>query len=298
MEEPIQANGSNNGTAQEATTPEEFYYEEIHGMDKADIEAQKELDNEGGEEEEKKEEGSEKKNEKKEELGVNVQELLAKQKEELAKEFEEKAAKIQEEATKKVLEEIHGRATTPQVQKKYIVNRPWEIEGRNPKNWDEVATWSAQEALAQMKKEQQTVVQREEEETKQNQEQMETAKKQWNDYWNGQLKSLEESGRIPPVPVDIQKKLDSGEGLTDAERENPGVKARLDLFILSQETDNHSLIEVYHEHYKDKVAAKKKQPPGANAPISAGKGTPKVEGDEFYYEDIHGKTPAEIMGDF
>src|SRR3990167_6248738 len=150
---------------------------------------------------------------------------------------------------------------------------PWAKEGRNPRDYDEIAEWSAQ----LMEKKQTEAKAQEQTETTEREAAQVAAQAEratsFNKYWDTQLNELFEGGRIPPI--------------TDVKNENdPGVVARKDLFTKMIEVNEqrvkdgkepiYSLKEIFYEHYSN-------EEPGMSAPVSAGRGTVPAEGEQYEY---------------
>lgn len=152
---------------------------------------------------------------------------------------------------------------------------PWAKEGRNPRDYDEIAEWSVE--LVEKKNEAKRLEQeRINEEVKA--QQVEYSQKRadfYNNQWNEHLEDLTEAGKLPKV-VDPNNE------------EDEGVIARKELFKAMLEVNNdrvakgkeatYSLKEIYYEHY----TPKSKQPAGADAPVSAGRSSAPAANDEEY----------------
>lgn len=149
---------------------------------------------------------------------------------------------------------------------------PWAKEGRNPRDYDEIAEWTTQ--LALKKQEEQKVKEQEENKVKEEEaSKLQTERAEsFNKYWDGQLNELFEGGKLPPI--------------TDPKNENdPGVQARKDLFTKMVEVNEqrvkdgkepiYSLKEIFYEHYNN-------EEPGMSAPVSAGRGATGQESGEDY----------------
>ena len=169
---------------------------------------------------------------------------------------------------------------------------PWEREGREPKSYEEVAKYGEERAVKKIKEEQAEQAKKQAEETKKTQEQTKEKEEAQNKYWTGQLKQLVEEGHLPAPAETIQAKLDKNEQLTAKEMEDPGVKARADLWAKAREAKEPNLRLVYFEHLKNE------KPAGASAPVLGSRKAVNQAGkEEFTYEDIHFKTPEDIRAE-
>ena len=183
---------------------------------------------------------------------------------------------IEAEVTKKVSERIIKTLTggsEEEIKGALGEQSPWAKEGRNPKDYDEIAQWATELAL----KKQEAVKAQETEDAKEKEK--EAAKLQteraeaFNKYWDTQLNELYEGGKLPKIK--------------NAEDENDlGVKARKALFskmieVNEQRTKEgkepiYSLKEIYYEHPIN-------EEPGMEAPVSAGRGAVPAEGEGYEY---------------
>lgn len=159
---------------------------------------------------------------------------------------------------------------------------PWETEGREPTQ-KEVLDYIANKAVdiqEQRQAEAQKVEAEKQQAAKAQEEQNVAA---WKNKWEGDVKWLEAKGYIRKV------------GNKD-DPNDPGVKDRQKL--LEQATLNNELdlrvVQLVHIEPN-----KGKQPAGVNAPISIpSNDTTAAEGedDDFYYDEVHGRNPAEYDG--
>lgn len=180
-------------------------------------------------------------------------------------------SEVKEELKKEVKEEISAevkdelvKSITGKTEEEIEEKTPWAKEGRTPKDYDEIATWAKDQAKTELQKEDEEVKKKTEEKEKANLE-------YWNKTWDTQLEGLEKEGKIP--------KVENKEDPNDA-----GLKARKDLFVAANENKEYNLELVYYKHYD-----KKKQPAGADAPVSGGrKSVSKEPEGEFKYSEIHG----------
>ena len=183
---------------------------------------------------------------------------------------------IEAEVTKKVSEKIIQSLTggsEADVTKATGEQSPWAKEGRNPRDYDEIAEWTTQLALKKQEEaaaKQEEAAKAKEEDNKKVQEERAKA---FNKYWDDQLNELAEGGKLPPIE--------------DAKDENDiGVRARKQLFTKMIEVNEertkagkepiYSLKEIFYEHPIN-------EEPGMFAPVSIGRGSVPAEGDEYEY---------------
>src|SRR3990167_8612564 len=136
------------------------------------------------------------------------------------KEPEVNVAKIEEQVTKSVSERIVKSllgGSEEEVANATGEQSPWAKEGRNPRDYDEIAEWTTQLAL---KRQEEAKTQAETEAKTQEEAQAKVQAERatsFNKYWDNQLNELFEGGKLPPI--------------TDEKNENdPGIVARKDLF--------------------------------------------------------------------
>jgi hypothetical protein len=196
-----------------------------------------------------------------------------------------------EEAQKAVMEKIaKGLGLTKEekeeAQKELVP--PWEQRGETkPKSWKEHAEYSAD--LAEWKRKQ---TEAEIAKSQQDQENEATeVNKKWNDYWDSELKGLEESEEIPLVK-------------DEKDSNDPGKKIRIKLFAKMKEVGDKrqaeglapiTSVELIYRKYKDEL---NEEPSGSDAPVSFGKkGVSSSKGeDDYSYSEIHGKNFDQIKG--
>jgi hypothetical protein len=170
---------------------------------------------------------------------------------------------------------------------------PWEKEGRRPRDYKEVASWGKDQALKEMKSEQ---VEKDEEAKKvsaANKKVESNKQKKYDEYWEKQLTELTEEGKIPAPGEDVQRKLDKGQTLTSEDKEDPGMRARAEIFEKARESKETNLRLVYFEHVKDKPESSA----GATAPVlGASRASRPVEEKAGYsYEDVHNVPVDDIL---
>lgn len=156
---------------------------------------------------------------------------------------------------------------------------PWEKENREPTQ-QEVLDYVAQRS-AKILEEKQAKEQEVQEAAKTEEEKKKTAYAEaWNKEWGRQIDSLETNNYLPKV-------------VNKDDVKDPGLVARKQLWDEAVKHNSMNLIEVYLLYIHPN---KGKQPAGEKAPISHGESanpeTPP-EGEEFSYEDIHGKDAQE-----
>lgn len=213
--------------------------------------------------------------------------------EQVTKEVTEKvsaqvAEQASEQATAKVTENIiksiRGKEPEPEDQPS------WAKRGdKTPKSYEEVGEYGADIAVKRIEAKQAETAKKQEETAKQTKEADEKRTEDQNKYWTGQLKQLVEEGHIPAPAEGIQAKLDKNEQLTQKELEDPGIKARANLWAKAREAKEPNLRLVFFEHLKDTKQA------GSDAPVIGSRKSVKQEGEgEYTYEDIH-NTPIEDL---
>ena len=195
-----------------------------------------------------------------------------------------------EEAQKAVMEKIAtglGLTKEEKQEAKDELVPPWEKRGETkPKSWKEHAEYSADLAQWKRKKEDEEIAKVSEEQEKEAKE----VNKKWNDYWDSELKSMEESGSLPEVK--------------DANDPNdPGKRLRIKLFAKMKEVgeDRRSKnlapitsVELIYHKYKDELSD---EVPGANAPVSFGKkGVGTDNKDDYSYDQIHKSSFDKLKG--
>jgi len=183
---------------------------------------------------------------------------------------------IEAEVTKKVTEKLLKSLTggsEEDVTSATGEQSPWAKEGRNPRDYDEIAEWTTQLALKRQEEARtKEVEENEAKEAEASKLQQERAVA-FNKYWDGQLNELYEADKLPKIE--------------DAENENDlGIKARKSLFTKMIEVNEqrvkdgkepiYSLKEIYYEHPIN-------EEPGMSAPVSAGRGSVPAEGEGYEY---------------
>ena len=125
-------------------------------------------------------------------------------------------AEVTKNVTDKLLKSLTG-GSEEDLAKATGEKSPWAKEGRNPRDYDEIAEWTTQLALkkqAELKAEEDKENKRKEEEAGKFQQERATA---FNKYWDNQLNELFEAGKLPKIE--------------DEKNENdPGIRARKSLF--------------------------------------------------------------------
>lgn len=190
-------------------------------------------------------------------------------------------SEIKKEISQDVTDKIVQALTGGKKEEDLSVKSPWAREGRNPRDWDEVAEWTKEQAKAELKAEREADDKLKNEQQAQLEQKTQESIKQWNEYWDSQTNDLRATGKLPAI--------------TNKDDENdPGVKAQRELFKQLKEVNEQrvtkglpiitSVKEFFYEGYK----APNSQPSGADAPVSGGK-TATISGseDEFAYEDVH-----------
>ena len=196
-----------------------------------------------------------------------------------------------EEAQKAVMDKLAAGLGLTREEKQEAKDElvpPWEKRGETkPKSWKEHAEYSADLAQWKRKREDEQIAKVQEEQDIEAKE----VNKKWNDYWDSELKSMEESGAIPEVK--------NGDYPND-----PGKRLRVKLFAKMKEVgeDRRSKslapitsVELIYHKYKEELTG---DIPGDNAPVSFGKrgvGTTDDKSD-YSYNEIHGKSFDKLKG--
>jgi len=187
---------------------------------------------------------------------------------------------LKEEVTKEVTEGIANRLIGERKPEEDVP--PWEKEGRNPKDYNEIANYVAD--LTQKRiTDQQAEVQKQQQEDKAKQvEVQQKSNEEWNTYWNGQLDELRTEDKLPKI-ANAKDEKDAGKV---AER---GIFNQMFQHNIGRNSEGKPPItnihEFFHRYYKNPTD----QPPGADAPVSGGKKSVD-EGknkEEYTYEEIN-----------
>jgi hypothetical protein len=191
---------------------------------------------------------------------------------------------VSKEATDKIVKALTGEGDKRKDSIDQELVSPWKKEGRNPKDYDEIAEWAVAKREILDKRGQVEKAKQEEEAQKAVKQNEESRVKSFNKYIDQQLDDLYKSGKLM-TPQDPKNEKD------------PGVMQRKALFQSMLEVNTkraeqgldpiYSIKEIYYEHYKDPT----RQPAGADAPVSMGKsGSSHDESPEDYtYEEIRKK---------
>ena len=194
---------------------------------------------------------------------------------------------VKDEAVKAAKEDLAKTLTGEPAEEK----SPWEKEGRRPRDYKEVADWSKEQTLkeidvrdAKKKEEADKAVK----ETKQADKDKE---KKWGKYWDEQFKELVEEGKIPGINEDVQRKMDKGQTLTQEEREDPGVRARAEIWDEARKSKESNLRLVYFEHIKGKEDV------GVDAPVfgSRRSSKPVLDKADYTYEQTRDDSVEDIL---
>ena len=179
-----------------------------------------------------------------------------------------------EAARKDLMEKIAGKAVDENA-------APWVKEGRQPKDYTEVSDYGKQQALREFEAKQKVKEEELAQKTKAEQLSETEKQKKWNVYWEGQLKEMTTDGRLPKVDDKISEKLVKGETLTEAEKQDQGLRARAELFAKAKEVKESNLEVVYYKHLNQK-------PAGAMAPVfGIHRGTTPSSKTDWTYEELH-----------
>lgn len=190
---------------------------------------------------------------------------------------------VSTEVADRVSKALKGEETKDERDRYQIIAEEFESKnGRSP-TWHELIPYIVEDAKQALKAEQAEEA-RIANETEQNIANAEKEKEEsFNRFIDDELNELYTNNRLPK----IKDKNDP---------EDYGVKTRNALFqtmmevnqkrVANNETPIYSINKIYHEYF----TPPSKQPAGANAPISVGRGgNQSIDTDEFSYHDIHNK---------
>lgn len=212
------------------------------------------------------------------------------EKEEPKIDLEEEARKIKEDVVNRVRTSLGLTDEEVKQTEDEGIEAPWVKEKRTPKTYEEVAEYAAD--LAEWKRQQaekKAAALKEEQDKRQSQ-----SRQQIESMWDEQLEDLRSTGKLPKVSDSIAAKMKKGGQLTEDEKRDPGIQAQKRLFEamadvnVKRQQDGKPMVvnlkEVFYEHYKEK-----KQPAGADAPVSGGSTGVNPDTGDFKYSDIAGK---------
>lgn len=204
-----------------------------------------------------------------------------------------------EQARNEILERLTVGKTDAQKEeiKEWLTDIQFLNEKRNPKDWREAVKAIKEESVAA------TLKALEDRDKQKLADQEQTAKqtaeqeKVFINTWNSQFEQLEKDGKIPVLPAEIKSKLDKGEKLTKQEQTDPAVQARSELYNLGITNQIDDIEKVYYKLVEPMLKGGKRVPVGADAPVSAGKGSAKPATEEagYSYEEIHNTPIHEIV---
>lgn len=204
---------------------------------------------------------------------------------------DELTEKISKAVSDKVLKQMTGEDEKKKGDADQELVSPWTKEGRNPKDYDEIADWAmTKNEILSTRKAEESERQRQEQETQQKQVQEEQDKTQkqiqeeqakaFNQVIDDELDELYTNNKLPR----IKNKDDA---------KDPGVIARKHLFQTMLDINNQrkeegkpaimSVSRIFHTYYKPPTT----QPAGADAPISLGQGMAEAaDPEDFSYADL------------
>jgi hypothetical protein len=210
-----------------------------------------------------------------------TEKIIAEVTDEVAKEAAEKATKATKE---EIVRKISGDKAVDENA------APWVKENRNPRSYEEVAEYGRQQAVKDFEAKQKA---RDEAAAKVSAEEKKTSEekqKQWNKYWDKQLKEMEDKEMLPKMDEKVAEKFAKGETLTSEDQQDPGIRARADIFAKAKELKETNLKVVYYEHFANK------KPSGWKAPVFGSKRVVRPESKSSWsYEDIHRPSFEEIV---
>jgi len=165
----------------------------------------------------------------------------------------------------------------------------WEERGEDrPASWKEQSEETIK-LWEHMKTQQDTQLA---EDQKKSMEEAEAKNTQINSEWDSQLDYLVEEGIIPSVDSSIQEKLSKGKVLSKEEREDPGLKARAEIFetmyVVAQQREAEQkppIADAIHI-YSRYIAKKDKKPAGHSAPVSGGRKAVVTPEEDMSYEEL------------
>lgn len=201
------------------------------------------------------------------------------------------ADKVSKETIEKITKALTGEEKTTEAQKdKYQewAEKFYAEKGRNP-TWFELIPFIKDELKADMKNEEEMTRKQREEYRARVEADNNKRTEAFNKYVDQQLEDLYKNNKLPRI---VNK---------DDDRD-PGVVARKALFQTMLEVNQervknnldpiYSVKEIYYEYYK----APNRQPAGADAPISIGRGNAQVDsGEDYSYADIRKKSFLDIF---
>lgn len=196
-----------------------------------------------------------------------------------------------EKVSKSVADRLAKQITGQDEKKKDDVDQelvsPWTKEGRNPKDYDEIADWAMQkkEVLDKRRAVEEQKATEEQNQQKAQQEEAQRAAdeeraKSFNQVIDDELDELYTNNKLPRV----KDKDDAND---------PGVVARKALFQTMLDVNMKrkaegkpaimSVSRIFHTYYTPPT----QQRPGADAPISMGQGAPEeTDPDDYSYTDV------------
>lgn len=204
--------------------------------------------------------------------------------------------KEEREITKKEAKDEAVKAAQEDLQKKLTgepeeEKTPWTKEGRQPRDYDEVAEVIKKQTLTAVEAQEAKKVAEQAKAAKDEKASEAKTEKKWTEHWETQLRELVEEKKIPGVSEDIQRKMDKGQTLTAEDRQDPGVVARAEIWEAAKENKERNLRLVYFEHIKDKSDV------GGDAPVFGSRraAKPAEEKTEYTYEETRDDSIDEIL---
>lgn len=197
-------------------------------------------------------------------------------KEVTAKVVAEAGPRVSEQAKKELIDKLVGKE-----------EKVWV-----PKSYEEIKEVSKKEAKEEILA---TLEQKEKakaEEAKKIQDQQAKTVEEQNKFWDKQLNTMVGDKRLPAIKEEIVKKLTSKEPLNDEERQDPGIRARAEIYRLAAEHKEPNLELVYYKYYKPGQSS---TPAGARAPVFGSSKAVSPSGQaDFTYEEVHNTTLEQI----
>lgn len=190
-------------------------------------------------------------------------------------------SKIEAEVTEKVTKQVKDDLVEKIVGKK---EEKWQ-----PSSYEEIKEATKKETLDEFQKMEKEKEAKAKETEKTAEAERGKRMTEWNKHWDNQLTELAKDNRIPQVAKEIQEKLTKNETLTDDDRKDEGLQARVKMFKLGRENKESNLELVYYKYYNKKQKA-------TTAPVfGSQKSVNSSEPEDFTYESINKSSFDEIV---
>lgn len=173
---------------------------------------------------------------------------------------EELRAEVSKEVTEKMVTAIQGEKEKKDEYDTF--KEDFEQKNGRAPQWKEVAGFLKQQAISEIRAEQEAERKAQEDQQAQIKSSNEDNAKKWNSYWDSQLEELTTTHKIPKVE-------------DPKDKEDKGVKARQELFAAMVELNTEraaagkpSITDLMNMNVFEKYQANHKQPAGFNAPVA------------------------------